>query len=227
MDELVLAPIAFVGTHFVLANAPVRALIVARFGEGPFLVVFSMIAAATLAWMIVAYGAAPYVALWTAPTWVNLVPLAVMPFAFVFLVVGYATPNPTAVRQAKVAASANPARGILTITRHPLMWGMALWAASHVPPNGDVATMIFLGAVFVLAVGGMALLDLKKRRQLGADWPRFAAVTSALPFVAALQGRTKLDWAGIGWWRIALALVAFAFFLAIHPWLIGVPAVNV
>jgi len=226
IGEVILAAVAFVGSHLVLANAPVRAAIAGRIGEGPFLILFSLVAAATFAWLLIAYGTADYVALWAPPAWSWWLPVVAMPVAFVLAIAGYTTPNPTAIRQEKAAAKANPAPGILTVTRHPLMWAMALWAASHMPANGDAASVVLLGAILVLAVVGMGLQDLKKRRQLGPDWARFAAATSAVPFAAILQGRSRLDLAGIGWWRLALGLALFAFFLAIHPWLIGVPALK-
>jgi len=226
MTELVLTALTFVGSHFVLANAPVRDAIASRFGEGLFLVAYSIIAAATFAWMVVAYGAAPYVEVWAAPAWARLLPFVVMPFAFILVVAAYTTANLTAVMQDKVAARADPAPGIMRITRHPMMWGVALWAASHAPANGDAATLILLGAIAVLALGGMVMIDIKKRRRLGADWARFAATTSIVPFGAILAKRTTFDGAGIGWWRVGLGLAAYGFFMAIHVWLIGVPAVQ-
>lgn len=225
MTELILAAIAFVGSHFVLANAPVRDAIAGRFGEGPFLVVYAIVAAATFAWTIVAYGAAPHVDAWIAPAWAGAIPLVVMPFAFILVVAAYTTANLTAIKQDKVAERPDPAPGIMRVTRHPMMWGVTLWAAAHAPANGDQATLILLGAIAVLALGGMVMIDIKKRRRLGDGWARFAATTSIVPFGAILAGRTTFDWPGIGLWRLGLGLVAYVFFLVVHRWLIGVPAI--
>ena len=78
-----------------------------------------------------------------------------------------------------------------------------------------------LGGMAVLALGGMAHIDHRRRLALGADWGPVAMTTSVIPFLAAIQGRTRIDWRGIGWSRflggIALA-IALPF---LHPWISG------
>ena len=148
-----------------------------------------------------------------------------MPPALLLLVGGYSQPNPTAVMQA--GAAAKRPRAILAITRHPIMWGIGLWALAHLPANGDAASLILFGSIAVLALLGTLALDTRKRRDWGERWPAFAAVTSNLPFAALAAGRTRLELADLGWWRIALALALYAAFLVLHPLVIGVPAVPV
>ena len=46
---------------------------------------------------------------------------------------------------------------------------------------------------------------------------------SRLPFKAVLQGRCKLDLAGIGWKRVLGGLALYALLLPAHGWLLGVP----
>jgi uncharacterized membrane protein len=60
------------------------------------------------------------------------------------------------------------------------------------------------------------------RKKSSPDWPRFAAVTSHVPFVAIRQGRNRLVWSEIGWVRPLIGLAAFAAFFAAHQWLFGV-----
>ena len=55
---LIAANVAFVGTHFALSH-PLRAPLVARLGEKGFLPVYSLVAFATLGWMILAFRGAP------------------------------------------------------------------------------------------------------------------------------------------------------------------------
>jgi len=59
------------------------------------------------------------------------------------------------------------------------------------------------------------------RKKSNPDWPRFAAVTSHVPFVAILQGRNRMVWREIGWLRPIIGVVAFAVFFATHQWLFG------
>ncbi len=54
MSMVMIAAIAFVGTHFLLSH-PLRAPIVGRVGEKGFLALYSLVAFATLGWLVVAY----------------------------------------------------------------------------------------------------------------------------------------------------------------------------
>jgi uncharacterized membrane protein len=137
-----------------------------------------------------------------------------MPLAFVLLACGYGR-NPTMVGADKLLKSEEPARGIIRITRHPIMWGLMLWAASHIVARGDLKSVIFFGGLLLVAAVGTVLMDLRKRSH--ADWARFAAVTSNVPFVAIAQGRNRVRWREIGWKRPALGLAAFALVLLVHP----------
>jgi uncharacterized membrane protein len=60
-------------------------------------------------------------------------------------------------------------------------------------------------------------LFIDKRKKSNPDWPRFAAVTSHVPFIAILQKRNRFRWREIGWLRPALGLAAFFAVLAFHP----------
>jgi uncharacterized membrane protein len=51
--------------------------------------------------------------------------------------------------------------------------------------------------------------------------------TSVLPFAAILSGRTRMDWAGIGWWRPLLALAVFLALFLLHSSVIGVSPLPV
>jgi uncharacterized membrane protein len=101
------------------------------------------------------------------------------------------------------------------------MWGVALWALAHIVPNGDAAAVVLFGTLAVLALLGTLLIDHKLRARRGAQWQRFAALTSNLPFAAILAGRQHLVLAEIGWRRIGIALALYVALLALHPWLFG------
>lgn len=216
MTTLLAATIVFLATHFV-TSTPLRPLLVARFGEWPYRGAYSTVALVTLVWMIWAYVKAPYEALWPG---LRLVPLLVMPFVFILIACGYWR-NPTMVGADKLLKSEDPARGMIRVTRHPIMWGVMLWAAAHVLARGDLKSLIFFGGLFLVAAAGTLLMDARKAKT-SADWPRFAAVTSHVPFVAIAQGRNRLDWREIGWVRPAIGIAAFAVFFVLHSWIFGV-----
>jgi uncharacterized membrane protein len=158
--------------------------------------------------------------LWRIPG-LNLWPLALMPFATILLASGLMTRNPTLVGQEAALKAEEPARGILRITRHPMMWGFALWAAVHMVALGDAASLVFFGGFLLLALAGTRLIDLRKAETLGEDWKRFAALTSNVPFTAIVEGRNRVVFAEIGWKRLAAGLVLYAVLVGAHPWLLG------
>jgi uncharacterized membrane protein len=210
MGSLLAATAAFLATHFV-SSTPLRAKLAGAMGEWPYRGLYSIIAALTLGWMIWAYAAAPHEPLWQG---LNAIAYMVMPLAFLLLACGYWR-NPTMVGAEKLLKSEEPARGVIRITRHPLMWAVMLWAASHIAARGELRALVFFGGLFVLAALGTALIDMKKGSS--PDWPRFAAVTSNIPFVAIAQGRNRMAWREIGWLRPAIGLALYFGVLTVHP----------
>jgi uncharacterized membrane protein len=210
MTNLVLATAAFLATHFV-TSTPLRPKLVNAMGEWPYRGLYSLVALVTLVWMIWAYAGAPRELLWTG--W-REAPYVLMPIAFVLLACGYWR-NPTLVGADKLLKSEEPARGMIRITRHPIMWGIMLWAAAHILARGDLKGLIFFGGFLLLA--GLGTLFMDARKKANPDWPRFAAVTSHIPFVAIAQGRNRVVWREIGWLRPAIGLAVFFAVLIFHP----------
>jgi uncharacterized membrane protein len=215
--------LGFVGGHFLLSWPPLRARLAGAIGERAFLGVYSLLAAGFLTWAIFAYKAAPRLPLWDWGAAGRYIALVVMPVALLLAVIGLSSRNPTAVAGESALDTAQAVRGIVTITRHPFLWGAALWALSHLAANGNAAALVFFGGMALLALAGMAAIDHKRAVNLGAKWQRFSAATSAIPFAAALGGRTAIDWQGIGWLRPLVALALYAAMLYFHRALIGVP----
>jgi uncharacterized membrane protein len=221
--SLVIAGFAFCGSHVLVSSTRLRGNLREQLGERGYLILYSLVALATFAWFVVAYAQAPTVVLWGFQRWMAFVPICVMPIATVFLIAGYTVPNPTAVGMERAAAADDPAPGILRITRHPIQWAIGLWAASHLVPNGDIASVIFFGSLLLLALGGTLLIDRKKRLALGSNWARLAQVTSNVPFVAILAGRTKLRLYEIGALRIVAGLLLYAVLFLAHRFITGHP----
>lgn len=221
LSWLLIAALVFLATHLA-ASTPLRAVAVAGLGERGWLAVFSLTGIVALVWLVLAYRAAPFEELWSPPAWTAWVPVLAMPIAFILVVCGYLTPNPTAVMQERHFHDPDPAPGIMKVTRHPIMAGIALWALAHLAANGDIASVILFGAFAVLSILGMKLMDWKLEARTGATWGPLALTTSATPFLAAVQGRTRPSLAGIGWWKIALGLVLYALFALGHGHIVGV-----
>ena len=226
MDPYILyaATIAFLATHFI-SSTPLRPLLARAIGERGYIVAYSLVAFATLGWMIWAYNKAPLEPLWPAQwSGLRLLSAIVMPFSFVLLACGLLSRNPTLVGADKLLRSPDPARGVIRVTRHPMMWGFMLWAGAHVLARGELKATVFFGAFLVLAALGALLIDRRKARTLGDDWRRFAAATSYFPFLAILQGRNHFEAREIGWRNPAIGLTLYALFFWFHPVLFGIRA---
>jgi uncharacterized membrane protein len=219
LAHLALATAAFLVTHYV-ASTPLRGALIESIGEQPYLGSYTLVSFLTLGWMIYAYMHAPFAPLWQVPG-LKLWPLFVMPFAFILLACGVMGRNPSAVRQEGALKAEEPARGILRVTRHPVMWSFGLWSAVHLLARGDAASLIFFGGFLILALSGTALIDARKADTLGDDWKRFADVTSNIPFWAIVEGRNRLRLAEIGWKKIAVGVLLYAVLLATHSMLFG------
>ena len=221
--SLVIAGVAFCGSHILLSSTRLRGSLRDQLGERGFLAVYSLTSLVIFAWFVAAYSAAPTIVLWPRQRWTALVPVSVMPFAAILLVAGYSTRNPTAVGMERSARADDPAPGLLRVTRHPVLWAIGLWASSHVIANGDLSSLVFFGLLAALALGGTVLIDRKKQLALGSNWSRLAEVTSNLPFAALVAGRTGLRWRDIGLLRIAAGLLLYAVLYLAHPIITGLP----
>jgi uncharacterized membrane protein len=221
LTELAIAALVFVGTHIGVSSTPLRSALVERLGRPAFIGLFSTISIAALLWLVWAFARAPVIELWPQQAWARLVPLVVMPFAAILLLAGLFTANATVASDGSLPAGPDAAPGILKVTRHPVMWAFALWAAAHMAPNGNAAALIFFGSLLGLSLAGMRLLDVKHARRLGADWAGFAAVTSVVPFAATIAGRNRPSLHDIGWPKIAGGIALYAILLLLHHTVIG------
>ncbi|MEE2673087.1 MAG: NnrU family protein [Myxococcota bacterium] len=221
MISLALAALFFVGLHLLVAGTRIRERFVAVLGELGYMGAFSLAATVGIVWLCMAWAASPPAAPQWSLAFLRPVVLVLMLLAFVFVVVGLTTPSPTVTGGEGQLEGDEPARGILRITRHPFLWGVAIWGVCHVAMNPDAPSLLFFGSLLGLAGLGPLSIDAKRRRKHGERWDRFAAVTSNVPFAAIVAGRNRLAVGELGGWRIVLAVVLYAAFLAAHPMLFG------
>lgn len=223
MTHFLIAILAFLLAHVIPPAPPVRTRLIALLGRGVYLTLYSFISILLLVWIVVAARQAPFIFLWYPAPWQALVPLIAMPFAFWFAVAGLLSENRLSVTFRR--SGENRAQGSITaITRHPVLVGFLIWSLAHIPPNGDVVSLILFGGMGLLSLLGMAVLDRRARRRLGeTEWADVRAHTSILPFVAILQGRAHLHADGSFWLWTGLGLAGYVWFvLQGHRLLIGV-----
>lgn len=224
MNALILALSVFLGTHFAMSH-PLRAPLVSALGEKAFAALYSLVALATLGWAIWAFRAAPYTTpLWNAGDGLWLLASILMLIGSI-LFVGSLFGNPAFPDPRAGTLVSKPARGVFAITRHPMMWGFALWSACHILTAPNQATLWLAGAVAFLALAGSAGQDVKKARLMGDGWREWRARTSFFPLGGQLSG-------GIGWgtaWPGRTVVLAGVALWLIASWLhprFGLPLVG-
>ncbi|QFT76485.1 NnrU family protein [Erythrobacter sp. THAF29] len=204
--NLIAANAAFVGTHFAMSH-PLRAPLVKALGELGFQIAYTLVSIAILAWVYFAFKAMPPADLprsgdigWAIAT------LLTIPAMVLFagsLAGNPALPTP----QAEAQARAEPER-VFKVTRHPMMWGFALWALSHIVIHYSLRTTITAFAMGVLALVGARLQDRKKEALMGDAWAEWESKTSFWPRWGALPGAGAFPW--------ATGLIFFVFFSWLH-----------
>jgi uncharacterized membrane protein len=225
MGEEALGALAAAASWFfllhMLPSTPLRPRAVAIAGEGAYTAIFSIISLIAIYWLWTQFNAAPYGdKLWRAPDWWRWVQAALVLFSFVLMFGGLLTPNPSAPGGAEVLSNTRVADGIFAITRHPVMWGVAIWAITHMISQATWRGFAFFGAFAATALIG-SWLQQNRKRDTVPGWADFEAKTSFWPFLAISQGRAKFSLSALGWWRIAIAVVAWAAILHFHSWLFG------
>jgi uncharacterized membrane protein len=185
---LILASVAFVGTHFLMSH-PLRAGMVGALGEKGFALTYTLISFLTLGWMIWAYPAASAES--PAPLWdvgqAGWIVATLLMWLGSVLFMGSLRRNPALPRPGKRIEKIDDPNGVYAITRHPMMWGFALWAVVHAIVNPTEASLVLSFAIAFLALVGAALQDKKKAALLGDVWRNWLSKTSFIPYGRGLK----------------------------------------
>ena len=212
--SLTAASIALVGTHFALSH-PLRAPLVGAIGEMPFRGLYSVVALACLWWMARAFRAAGGPDLGGSGD-IGWAIASVLTIVALVLFLGSLRGNPALPAPGAEQAAAREPHGVFRVTRHPMMWGFALWAISHLVLWWSWRTNIVALAILVLALVGAHLQDRKKEVLMGDAWAGWEARTSYWPRWSKLLSAGWILW-----------LVAIVLWLAItygHIHAAGAPA---
>ena len=220
MAMLIAAACVFLGIHLLISGTRLRDGIVGRIGEQAYLGAFSLSSLAAIIWLCIAFNrastSADNVALFDLGAGFRSFAIPVVAFAFFLAVPGILAPNPTSVGQTGVTI-----RGALRITRHPFLWGVAIWSGFHLAGSVMLASVIFFATFLVLALIGTRAIDAKYRRKRPQDWQTLAAQTSNIPFGAIVAGRTRFSAREYFDWRFLAAVLLFGAFLLGHSTLFG------
>jgi len=154
---LVLGLAVFLGVHLVPVVNGLKAGLVGRLGEGPYKVLFSVVAAVGLVLVVWGYAVAREagsVVLYDPPTWLRHVTMLLMIPVFPLVVAAYL-----------------PGR-IAAAVRHPMITAVKVWAFAHLLANGDAASVLLFAGF--LAWGVLARISMKRREAAGLSRVRTA-----------------------------------------------------
>ena len=189
MTQLLAAFTVFVALHSIPAAPGVRELLVARLGHALYIGLYSAVSLLTLSWLFYAAFALDYIELWPTAAWQGWVTFATAPAGLFFVLAGLLSHNPFSTTARR--GSSKPG-AIVAITRHPVPWGFLIWSIGHIPPNGDLRTLVLFGGFAAFSAGSMAMIETRGRKRPGGEWRRRAQATSILPFAAIVTRRARL-----------------------------------
>ena len=149
MGLLIAGLIVFLGIHSIAIFAPaMRTRLLARFGEGGWKGVYSVLSLIGFLMIVYGFGVARLspVSLYTPPHWLRHVTFLIMLPVFPLLLAAYL-----------------PGR-IKTAAKHPMLAAVKFWALAHLLSNGTLADVLLFGGFLAWAV--MDRISLKHRVQV-------------------------------------------------------------
>ena len=171
MTLLLLGLALFLGVHSTRIVAEGwRTATIARVGEKPWKVIYSLLSIAGFVLLVIGYGAARQspVVLFAPPTWTrHLAALLTIP-AFVLLVAAYV-----------------PGNAIKRTIGHPMMAGVKIWALAHLLANGTLADVLLFGTFLAWAVLGF-IAARRRDRAAGTTYPAGPGSRTAITVVVGL-----------------------------------------
>lgn len=143
MTLLIIGILALIGIHLVPVSPALRDGLIERLGLAGYRAAFSVVSTLGLILLIYGFAHAPYVGVWTPPSWTRHIAMLLMLPVFPLLLAAYLPGE------------------IKAKLLHPMLIAIKLWALAHLLANGDLASMILFGSF--LAYAGYDRFALKHR----------------------------------------------------------------
>jgi len=184
MTLLIVGIVVFFAIHLVPSLPPLRGSAVQRLGENTYKMIYTAVAAAGLVLIIWGKATAGYIHLWTSPDWGQTVAFPLVLAALILL-----------------AASHMPGN-ITRLVRHPMLWGVTLWALAHLLANGDLGSLLLFGSFLLYSLFDIVSATARKTGKIAEPQPVFRDLIT-----------------------LAAGAVLFAVLVFLHPYLFG-PQLN-
>lgn len=145
---LVLGLAVFLASHLFVRSRSRRAAAIARLGEIPYRIVFSLISILAVVLIVIGfaqYRAAEWIDVWYPPLWMRHITVALMLPAVILLVAAFVPGH------------------IKIWSKYPALVAVKLWAFAHLLANGDLGSILMFGTFLAWAV--IARIALKRQPQ--------------------------------------------------------------
>lgn len=167
MTTLVLGLVIFLGLHStrIVAEGG-RAKAIRQLGEGPWKGVYSLLSLIGFVLIIWGFAQARWTAdrLWSPPLWTRHTTILLMLISLILI-------SAYIFKKSHIAVAAH----------HPMVWGVAIWAAGHLLTNGSTADLVLFGAFLVWAVADLVSSYGRDRRNAVVyPAPSWGATASAI-----------------------------------------------
>jgi uncharacterized membrane protein len=183
MTTLVLGLLLFLGIHCTRIFAgSLRTRTIARIGDRPWKLLYTVISFAGLGLIIWGYAQARQspVVLYTPPHWTHWIAAVLMLLSFILIVAAYVPGNHF---KAKLG--------------HPMLAGTKLWAFAHLISNGTLADVALFGGFLAWAV--LNFTSMRRRDRAASKTYRSGTIMGDL--IALAVG--SIVWAAFAFWAHA------------------------
>ena len=156
MALLIAGLVVFLGLHSVrIAGAGWRARQIARFGEGPWKAIYSLLSIAGFVLLIWGFGEARQ-----HPQSLYVPPMGLRHANALFTLVAFVL----------VAAAYVPRNHLKAKLGHPMYAGIKIWALGHLLATGMLHDVVLFGAFLIWAIAGFTV-SRRRDRQAGVTYP--------------------------------------------------------
>lgn len=184
MTLLIIGMAVFFAMHLIPTAPTLRRGLIQAFGGKAYQGLFAVVALAGFVLLIWGMARAPVIEVWQPPAWGRYAAPLLMLLAIYALVAKDAPSN------------------LKRFTRHPMLWGVTLWAFAHLLNNGDQASMLLFGGFLLYS-----LYDMWSANRRGAE-----KSTRRYPLASEIK-------------TVAISIAVYVVLLLLHPYLFGVAVV--
>jgi uncharacterized membrane protein len=214
----------FVLLHSLPAVPTIRSGIILHVGRPFYFVCYSLASTLALVWLFSAALALDYIPLWELRPWHAAITFVLAPLGGFLVIAGLLSPNPLSI---SIRSSGVPG-AITRISRHPVLWGFAMWAIGHIAANGDLRSLLLFGGFALFALGAIPVAERRAKRRLGENWAILSAGTSVWPLAGCFEDHPpSLDRDLLVALVGSAALVGWLLFAGGHSMLFGADPVAI